>query len=216
MDDFLKGQEGREIWRIFRVISEFVDGIEKLSGIGKAVAVFGSARSGPSDKYYKLAVELAEKLALKGYSIITGGGNGIMEAANLGALKGNAQSVGLNIELPHEKGSNDHQTITVDFRYFFVRKVMFLKYSSAIVLIPGGFGTLDEFFETMTLIQTKRTTRVPVYALGSDYWEGLFKWLKETVYESQYIDEKDLSLFTLTDDIDEIVDGIHDVIKFQK
>ncbi len=216
MDDFLKGQEGREIWRIFRVISEFVDGIEKLSGIGKAVAVFGSARSGSSDKYYKLAVELAEKLALKGYSIITGGGNGIMEAANLGALKGKAQSVGLNIELPFETDANDHQTISVDFRYFFVRKVMFLKYSSAIVLVPGGFGTLDEFFETMTLIQTQRTAPVPVYALGSDYWGGLFKWLKETVYKDQYIDKKDLSLFTLTDDIDEIVDGIHDVIKFQK
>ncbi len=216
MDDFLKGQEGREIWRIFRVISEFVDGIEKLSGIGKAVAIFGSARSRSTDKYYKLAVELSKKLALKGYSIITGGGNGIMEAANIGAMEGDAQSIGLNIELPFEQDSNDYQTVSVDFRYFFVRKVMFLKYSSAIVLVPGGFGTLDEFFETMTLIQTQRTDPVPVYALGSDYWGGLFKWLEETVYKNHYIDEKDLSLFTLTDDIDEIVSGIHDVIKFQK
>ncbi len=206
LDDYLKG---KEIWRIFRIIAEFVDGVEKLSDIEPAISIFGSARAKPDHPHYKATVELANKLASKGYAIMTGGGGGIMEAANRGAKEAGGRSVGLNIELPFEQQANQYITTYLEFRYFFVRKVMFLKYSSAIVLIPGGFGTLDEFFETMTLIQTERTNPVPVYVYGVDFWKGLFDWLKGSVLDGKYISPRDMNLFKLTDDIDEIVEEIH-------
>ncbi|MDH4128894.1 MAG: TIGR00730 family Rossman fold protein [Spirochaetota bacterium] len=212
MEDFLKG---KEVWRIFRIISEFVDGFENLSNISPAVSIFGSARSKPDTHNYKLTVELAGQLAQKGYSIITGAGGGIMEAANKGAYEAGGKSIGLNIQLPFEQKANKYITTLLEFRYFFIRKVMFLKYSSAIVLIPGGFGTLDEFFETMTLIQTKRTTPVPVYAFGKKYWDGLFNWMSECLIPDKYIEEKDLGQCIITDSIDEIVDGISKAVKIK-
>lgn len=210
MEDFIKG---KEIWRIFRIISEFVDGFDTLSDVEPAVTIFGSARIQPDHKYYKLTVELSKKLTENGYSIITGAGGGVMEAGNKGAQEKGGNSIGLNIQLPFEQKVNKYVDTLVDFRYFFIRKVMFLKYSSAIVLVPGGFGTLDEFFETLTLIQTKRTNSRPVYLLGSQYWEGLLKWTKEAVLSEKYIDENDLNLFTITDSIDEIVKGINLYLK---
>lgn len=211
----MNGKEGKEIWRIFRIISEYVEGIEKLSDITPAISIFGSARASSSHPYYQSTVELAKKLAKKNYSIITGGGGGIMEAANKGALEAGAQSIGLNIELPHEQKGNSYLTEEIEFRYFFIRKVMFLKHSNAIVIVPGGFGTLDEFFETLTLIQTQRTDQVPVYALGTDFWGGLFDWVKKTMLAEKFIDATDLELFTLTDDIEEIVEGIDRRIRDQ-
>jgi len=210
LEDF---EKGKEVWRIFRIISEFVDGVENLSDIEPAVAIFGSARSGTDHKYYKLTVDLARSLAKKGYAIITGAGGGIMEAANKGAKEEGGESVGLNIELPYEQHANPYLTTHIEFRYFFIRKVMFLKYSSAIVLVPGGYGTLDEFFETMTLIQTDRTTRVPVYLLGIEYWNGLFQWLRDNVLSEGYIDSKDLDLCVITDSVEDIVKGITDSVK---
>lgn len=218
MEDILtgiSGNEGKEIWRIFRIISEFVEGIETLSDVTPAVSIFGSARAGTDHPYYQATIELSKKLAKRDYSIITGGGGGIMEAANKGAMEVGAQSIGLNIDLPHEQKSNIYLTDEIEFRYFFIRKVMFLKHSNAIVIVPGGFGTLDEFFEAMTLIQTDRSKPVPVYVLGTKFWGGLIDWIKESMLVEKFIEEKDLDLFTLTDDIDEIVEGIDKGIKDQ-
>jgi len=195
-----------ESWRMFRIISEFTEGFDKLSDLGLAVSIFGSARLQPDNHYYSKTVELSRQLAGEGFSIITGGGPGIMEAGNKGGMEGGSISVGLNIiELPHEQTSNSYQTESLYYRYFFVRKVMFVKYSMGYICMPGGFGTLDEFFEALTLIQTERIYPLPLVLFGSEYWGGLLEWLKGPALDLGTISPDDFDLFTLTDDIDEAV-----------
>jgi len=192
-----------ETWRVFRIMSEFVEGFETMSRVPPAVSVFGSARSGPADPHYALAERLAGKLVEQGFAVITGGGPGIMEAANKGAAQAGGVSVGLNIFLPAEQKANDFQNISLDFRYFFCRKVMFVKYATAFVCFPGGFGTLDEFFESMTLIQTGKTEPFPVILVGSEFWSPLIEWMrKHLLGKTDFILEKDLDFFEITDDVD--------------
>lgn len=202
-----------EAWRMFRILSEFVEGFETLSDIGPAVTVFGSARTQPENEYYKLAVECGTKLVENDFSVITGGGPGIMEAANKGAFEAGGKSIGLNISLPMEQSPNPYQTHEITFRYFFARKVMFVKYASGFICFPGGFGTMDEFFESMTLIQTHKTAPFPVVLIGKDFWSGLMAWIKETMLEKyEAISAKDLELFRITDNVDEaiqIIQGCH-------
>jgi len=196
----------KETWRLFRILSEFVDGFETLYPLQKAVTVFGSARTPPEDPYYLQAVEAGRLFANNGFSIITGGGPGIMEAANKGAFEARGDSVGLNISLPMEQHANPYLTHSVTFRYFFVRKVMFVKYACGFVIFPGGFGTMDEFFESMTLIQTLKIDPFPVVCIGHDFWDGLVGWLRQTMRDKyHYIGPKDLELFTVTDDVEEAV-----------
>jgi uncharacterized protein (TIGR00730 family) len=194
-----------ESWRVFRIMSEFVDGIETLSKLPSAVTFFGSARSKPEDKYYMLAKDLASELAGQGFAIITGGGPGIMEAANKGALEAGGISVGVNIELPFEQKPNPYTNVQLTFRYFFVRKVMFIKYAIGYVIFPGGFGTLDELFEALTLIQTDKIRPFPVVLFGSEYWSGMIDWLNKTMVENKMIRPEDMSIFTVTDSIPEVV-----------
>lgn len=194
-DDFTQ----EDPWRVFRIMSEFVDGFETLSQVGKAVSIFGSARTKPGNKYYKLAEETAYLLAKEGYAIITGSGPGIMEAANKGAKKAKGISIGLNIQIPSEQKANPYVGTLLDFHYFFVRKVMFVKYAKAFIIMPGGYGTLDEFFEAINLIQTARIQKFPVVVIGSEYWKGLLKWIKEKVLEAGNISPEDLKLFTVVD-----------------
>lgn len=186
-------------WRIFRIMAEFVEGFEELAQIGPAVTVFGSARTMPGDKYYKSAEDTAFLLAKDGYAIITGAGPGIMEAANKGAKKGGAVSIGLNIQVPVAQKPNRFITKLLEFRYFFCRKVMFLKYAKAAVIFPGGFGTMDEFFETITLIQTQRIGKFPVVLVGSAYWKGLIDWVKKSMLRGNRISEDDLEIFRIVD-----------------
>ncbi len=200
-------------WRIFRIMAEFVDSFETLSAAGPAVTIFGSARTPRSDPYYKIAVDLGEQLAHHKLAVITGGGPGIMEAANRGAAKGKGKSVGLNIELPHEQKGNRYANIPIHFHYFFSRKVCFVKYSIGFIYMPGGFGTLDEFFEVLTLVQTGRIAQFPLILIGTKYWKGLLHWLQTTVSEWKYISPDDLSLFTITDDPAEAVSII---LKYQR
>ena len=201
--------QSEDTWRVFRIMSEFVEGFETMSKIGKAVSIFGSARTTPDDKYYKMAEQLAGELAKRGFAVITGGGPGIMEAANKGAHEAKGISVGLNINLPEEQTPNPYSNIGIDFHYFFTRKMMFVKYAWALVCFPGGFGTLDEFFESMTLVQTLKAPKFPVVCLGSDYWSSLTKWLKDVVLDRyQGIDPEDLALFEVTDDVDAAVEFI--------
>lgn len=199
-------------WRMFKIVSEFVDGFDRMARIGPCISIFGSARTKPGTKYYELAVRTAELLADEGFGIITGGGPGTMEAGNLGAKQGGGASVGLNIDLPHEQGYNDY--IDTDkvfsFRYFFVRKVMFLKYAQGIVLMPGGFGTMDEMFETITLIQTKKIDRIPVVLVGSDYWGGLLDWMRNTVEGAGNVSPGDIDLMAVRDEPEEVVQYILD------
>jgi len=195
-------------WRMFRILGEFVQGFEELADIGKAVTVFGSARLKPESDTYQKAQELAAQLAKNGYSILTGGGLGIMEAANRGAMEVEGRSVGLNIDLPHEQAPNPYLTDSVDFKYFFVRKVMLVKYSTAFVIFPGGFGTLDELFEALTLIQTHKIKPFPVYLVGVEYWRGLLQWLQGTLLRNGTISEQDMHLFKVVDDISTIPDEI--------
>ena len=200
-------------WHIFKIMSEFVEGFEKMSRIGPCVSIFGSARTKPENKYYKLAEEIAFKLVKEGYGIITGGGPGIMEAANKGAIDGRGKSVGLNIVLPFEQTNNQFidRDKSIDFDYFFVRKTIFLKYSQGFIAMPGGFGTLDELFEALTLVQTNKIAQFPVVLVGSEYWTGLLDWLKSTVLEGQKnINSSDLELFKLVDTADEAVKHIVD------
>ena len=197
-------------WRIFRIMSEFVDGFEELSKVGNAVTVFGSARTTPDEKYYKLAEETAALLSKNGYSVITGAGPGIMEAANKGAKKAGGPSIGLNIEVPTVQKPNKFITHLIDFRYFFCRKVMFVKYAKAFVIFPGGFGTMDEFFESITLIQTKRIKRFPVVLVGTEYWQDLIKWMKSSMLKKDRIDEEDLGIFRIADTPKEILKIIKD------
>src|SRR5216683_5635660 len=184
-------------WRIFRIMAEFVDSFETLSQVGPGVTVFGSARMVPSDPHYQSAVDLAKGLAKNNLAIITGGGPGIMEAANKGAALAKGKSVGLNIELPHEQKGNRYANIPIHFHYFFSRKVCFVKYSLGFVFMPGGFGTLDEFFEVLTLVQTGRISRFPLILIGRDYWKGLLRWMEKTMLERKFISPGDQKLFTL-------------------
>jgi uncharacterized protein (TIGR00730 family) len=194
-----------ESWRVFRIMSEVVDGIETLSKLPSAVTFFGSARSKPEDRYYILARQLASELAGHGFAIITGGGPGIMEAANRGALESGGISVGVNIELPFEQKPNPYTNVQLTFRYFFVRKVMFIKYAIGYVIFPGGFGTLDELFEALTLIQTDKIRPFPVVLFGSEYWSGMIDWLSKAMIGNNMIKPEDMSIFTVTDSIPEVV-----------
>lgn len=198
--------KGSEAWRIFRIISEFTEGFEKLAALPYSVTIFGAAREQAGDKYYLATVELARKLANEGFGVISGGGPGIMEAANKGATEAGGKSVGLNITLPHEQLTNPYQNLSINFRYFFVRKVMFVKYSMGYICMPGGFGTLDEFFESLTLMQTQKAFPLPLVLYGSEFWKGLVDWVRNSVLESGYITEQELELVTVTDDIDEAVE----------
>lgn len=200
-------------WRVFRIMSEFVEGFEVLSQIGDAVSIFGSSRLKSTSKYYKLAEETAYLLVKAGYAIITGSGPGIMEASNRGARRARGKSVGLNIQIPQEQKPNKYVDTLLDFRYFFVRKVMFVKYAKAFVILPGGFGTLDEFFEALNLIQTQRVEKFPVIAVGSDYWRDLLKWIKSTVIPSGCIQEKELAIFKVVDKPSEVIKVIKDFYK---
>ena len=192
-------------WRIFRIMAEFVDSFETLSAAGPAVTIFGSARLPSSNPYYKLAVNLGMRFAKLNLAVITGGGPGIMEAANRGALKAKGKSVGLNIELPHEQAGNRFVNIPINFHYFFSRKVCFVKYSIGFIFMPGGFGTLDEFFEILTLVQTQRIPRFPLILIGKQYWRGLLSWIESTLEKNALISPEDNELFSVTDDPDEAI-----------
>ena len=187
-------------WRVLRIMGEFVEGFDTLSDVRNAVTIFGSARTQPTDPYYEKAVETARLLAQEGFAIITGGGPGIMEAANRGAQEGNGLSIGCNIELPFEQGTNPYVERAINFRYFLVRKTMFVKYSTAFIVFPGGFGTMDELFEALTLIQTGKVKNFPVVLFGGSYWQGMAEWLRERVAGEGKIDAKDLDLLHVTDD----------------
>jgi uncharacterized protein (TIGR00730 family) len=192
-------------WRVLRIQSEFVEGFGLLAELPRAVSIFGSARTKPGSEEYELAVDISARLADAGYAVITGGGPGIMEAGNKGAHENGGVSVGLGIELPFEQGMNEHVDIGVEFRYFFVRKTMFVKYSQAFVVMPGGFGTLDELFEAVTLVQTKKITRFPIVLVGTEYWGGLVDWIRNTMVPSNKISPEDPDLLHLTDDPEEAV-----------
>ncbi len=203
-------------WAVFKIMSEFVEGYERLSKIGPCVSIFGSARTKPDTKYYLLAEDIAYKLTQNGYGVITGGGPGIMDAGNKGAHKGSGVSVGLNIELPFEQHYNPYidNDKMLNFDYFFVRKVMFVKYAQGFIVLPGGFGTLDELFEAMTLIQTKKTGKFPIILVGKDFWSGLIEWIKSTLLEKENnISPGDLDLIKIVDTSDEAVEEIN---KFYK
>ena len=206
----------QDSWQIFKIISEFVEGFERLSKIGPCVSIFGSARTKPENKYYKIAEELAYQLTLNKYGVITGGGGGIMEAGNKGANRGGGKSVGLNIQLPFEQQANkfiDKDKI-INFDYFFVRKVMFIKYAQGFVVLPGGFGTLDEMFEALTLIQTHKSGNFPVILVGKKFWEGLLKWIKEMLLEEEgNISPEDMDLIKIVDSPNEAVEHINDFYK---
>ncbi|QQR97393.1 MAG: TIGR00730 family Rossman fold protein [Sphingobacteriales bacterium] len=199
-------------WSMFRIMSEFVDAYDKMDRIGPCVSIFGSARTKPDNPYYQLAEALAERLVEEGYGVITGGGPGIMEAGNKGAANKEGKSVGLNIELPFEQGHNpyiDHDKV-ITHHYFFVRKVVFVKYAQGFVYLPGGFGTFDELFEVMTLVQTKKIERVPIVLMGKSFWAGLLDWIKtEVLANQQNINEVDLDLFLITDDVEEAIEYIN-------
>ena len=195
-------------WRVLRIQGEFVAGFDALSKLPKAVTVFGSARTTPDDANYQLGVEVGRKLAEHSYAVITGGGPGIMEAANRGAHEAGGLSVGLGIELPHEQGLNEYVDLGLNFRYFFARKTMFLKYSQAFICLPGGMGTMDEFFEVMCMVQTGKVTNYPIVLMGTEYWSGLLEWMDNTLAASGYINEGDRELFLLTDDPDEALSHI--------
>ena len=197
----------KDSWMVFKVMSEFVDGYEKLAKIGPCVSIFGSARLKPEDKYYNVAVDIAKKITEIGFGVITGGGPGIMEAGNRGAKEGGGKSIGLNIELPFEQQFNPYidKSYSINFDYFFVRKVMFVKYSQGFIVLPGGFGTLDELSEALTLIQTKKIGRFPIVLVGSEFWSGLLDWFKETLLKNNLIKEEDLSLFRVVDSAEDAV-----------
>ena len=191
----------QDTWRVFRIMAEFVEGFEDLAHIQPAVAVFGSARTKPRHPHYKLTRRLGRALAAEGFTVVTGGGPGLMEAANRGASEAGGRSVGLNIDLPMEQTPNPYAPIQMNFRYFFCRKVMFMKYASGFVIMPGGFGTMDEFFESLTLIQTQRIKPFPVVLMGRAYWSGLLRWLKSTMLKGGCISPGDMDLFTVTDSV---------------
>ncbi len=203
----------QEAWRLFRILAELVEGFDTLANLGPAVTFFGSARAAEKDPEYAIARSLAAKLAKEGSAIITGGGPGVMEAANRGAQEGGGLSIGLNIEIPFEQRPNEYIDKLIGFRYFFVRKVMFVKYSVAFVILPGGYGTMDELFEALTLIQTRKIKPFPVYLLGKSYWGGLIDWLKEVMVKEGKISAEELDILHVVDDEEEIVEGIRAVRK---
>jgi len=192
-----------ETWRVFRIQSELVEGFETLNGLGPAVAVFGSSRMNPGSHYYEKAVELGRRLANSGFAVITGGGPGIMEGANKGAHEGKGKSVGLNIEIPSEQQPNEYQDLSLSFRYFFIRKLMFVKYSVGFIIFPGGFGTMDELFEALTLSQTKRIGVFPIILFGKDYWKGLLDWFRSTLITNNTLSPEDIELLSVVDEVEE-------------
>jgi uncharacterized protein (TIGR00730 family) len=198
----------QETWRVFQIMAEFVEGFEQLSNITPSVSIFGSARFAPDNPYYHLAEQIARELSDAGFSVVTGGGPGIMEAANKGAFAGRSRSIGLNITLPSKQKANQYQDFSLNFRHFFVRKVMLVKYASAYVVLPGGFGTLDELAEIITLVQTNRTQRVPVILVQSAFWQGLLNWFKDTLVAQKTIKPTDLNLITVVDKSSEVVETI--------
>lgn len=199
-----------DAWRVFRIVSEFVDGFESMTTLGPSVSIFGSARLKPASPYYNMAIDVAQHISKRGFAIITGGGPGIMEAANKGAQSVNGRSCGLSIDLPMESASNQFidRKYNLSFRYFFVRKVMFIRYAQGYVFLPGGVGTLDELFEALTLIQTHKIHPFPIYLMGKQYWEGLIDWIKNTMLAHACISPEDLDLFHVTDDPEEVANGI--------
>ena len=198
-------------WRIFRIMAEFVDSFQTMSTVGPAVTIFGSARTKPSDKYYRAAQAIGKGLAKHKLAVITGGGPGIMEAANRGAMQSGGKSIGLNIELPHEQSGNRYANVPIHFHYFFARKVCFVKYSLGFIFMPGGFGTLDEFFEVLTLVQTQRIPSFPLILFGSDYWDGLLKWVKSAMRDKHsFISPNDLDLITVVDKPEQAIERILD------
>lgn len=206
-------------WQIFKIMAEFVQGFENLAKIGPCISIFGSARTQPGHRYYELAVEIAQRLAKEGFGIITGGGPGIMEAANKGATLADGHSVGLNIELPFEQTNNPYidSDTSMNFDYFFVRKVMFTKYAQGFIMMPGGWGTMDEFFEVATLIQTRKFTQTPMICIGSEYWKGLFDWMKTTMLEAEgNISPGDLEMIRIFDTADEVVAYLSDFYTHNK
>jgi uncharacterized protein (TIGR00730 family) len=204
---------GNDSWRIFRIMAEFVEGFEVMGRVGTAVSVFGSARTRPDDPMYQAAEKTSRLLAKAGLAVITGGGPGIMEAGNKGAFDAGGVSVGCNITLPQEQEGNKYQTISLNFHYFYARKVMFVKYASAFICFPGGYGTLDEFFETVTLIQTLKVTPFPVILYGTDYWSGLVDWMKKQLISGRYIDHEDIDIFRVVDSPEEAVREVKRGIK---
>ena len=202
------GMLTRESWKIFQIIAEFVEGFERLALIKPSVSIFGSARTEPDHPYYQLTVEIARELSDAGFSVVSGGGPGIMEAANKGAYDGKSPSIGLNIQLPHEQSGNAYQDISLSFRHFFSRKVMFVKYAAAYVVLPGGFGTLDELAEILTLIQTGKTRRIPIILVHKPFWEGLISWFKQVLVKEGTIDAEDLDLFQILDKPSDILEAI--------
>ncbi len=208
IDDFKIG----EAWRLFKIMGEFVEGIERLHDIGPAVTIFGSARIKEDDPIYKKTEEIAALFVKSNFAVITGGGGGVMEAGNKGALKAGGTSVGMNIVLPFEQKPNDYSNIKLEFKYFFIRKVMFVKYANAYIIMPGGFGTLDELFEAVTLIQTHRIKPFPVILVGTDYWSGLLEWIKATLLEHHKISDNDLDILQIMDDPEEIVRAVQKVV----
>ncbi|MEX0890344.1 MAG: TIGR00730 family Rossman fold protein [Balneolaceae bacterium] len=207
-----KEDSSHDLWSIFKIMGEFVEGYDRLLKVGPCISIFGSARVKPGDRYYEMAVETAELIAKSDFGVITGGGPGIMEAGNRGAAKASGKSVGLGIDLPFEQGINDfvHPKYEINFKYFFVRKVMFVKYAQGFIVFPGGFGTLDELFECLTLIQTHKIDRIPVVLVGTEYWKGLIGWLKEKLTVDGYISPEDQEFFFLTDDPKEAVQHVCD------
>jgi uncharacterized protein (TIGR00730 family) len=208
IDDFKIG----EAWRLFKIMGEFVEGIERLHDIGPAVTIFGSAKIKEDDPIYKKTEEIAALFVKSNFAVITGGGGGVMEAGNRGALKAGGTSVGMNIVLPFEQKPNDYSNIKLEFKYFFIRKVMFVKYANAYIIMPGGFGTLDELFEAVTLIQTHRIKPFPVILVGTDYWSGLLEWIKATLLEHHKISDNDLDILQIMDDPEEIVRAVQKVV----
>jgi uncharacterized protein (TIGR00730 family) len=204
----------KDLWRIFRIMAEFVEGFDELTSIGPAVSIFGSARAESDDPYYKLAETTAAQIVRAGFAVITGGGGGIMEAANKGAREAGGRSIGLNIELPMEQVPNEYQNLSLNFKYFFCRKVMFLKYAHGFVVFPGGYGTMDEFAESIVLIQTLRQASFPVILMGSEYWKGLIDWLRDKMLKQHhYISPEDLDVFTM---VDEPASAIKEIVDFRK
>ena len=208
VDDFKIG----EAWRLFKIMGEFVDGVETLYDIGVAASIFGSARIKPGDPIYKKAEEIAFLFVKNDFAVITGGGGGVMEAANRGAAKAGGASVGLNITLPLEQKPNQYSNINLEFKYFFIRKVMFIKYANAYIIMPGGFGTLDELFEAVTLIQTHRIKPFPVILVGSEYWSGLIEWIKLRLIREKRISPEDLDILQVMDEPEEIIKAVKKVI----
>ena len=201
-----------ESWRLFKIMGEFVEGVDTLNDLGPAVSIFGSARTKPNDAVYKKAEKIAELFVKSGFSVITGGGGGVMEAANKGAADAGGTSVGLNIILPFEQEPNLFANVKIDFKYFFIRKVMFFKYASAYIILPGGFGTLDELFEAVTLIQTRRIKPFPLILAGSEYWAGLIDWIKDKLIGEKRVSSEDLDILQIMDDPEEIVKAVQKVI----